>query len=124
MDGEKSFPAYIQSIARHLIYNQLKRAVYKQRFIDLSLQKGEISENLAEEYIHFRELQQILENAVSELPPRRREIFNLSRNEGLSYKEIASRLSVQESTVNTQISKAIEFLREKLKDYRLTLWIF
>lgn len=118
IDEEKSFTAYIYSIARHLTYNQLKKAVYKQRFIEYSLQGTEPVENVSEDTFYFKELQQLLEEAMAELPPRRREIFHLSRNKGLSYKEIATRLSVTESTVNTQISKAIEFLKEKLKDYR------
>jgi DNA-directed RNA polymerase specialized sigma24 family protein len=52
---------------------------------------------------------------TGELPPRRREIFVLSRQNGLSYKEIARKLSVTESTVNTQITKSIDYIHRKLQ---------
>lgn len=117
IDTERNFSAYIQSIARHTIYNQLKRAVYRQRFIDYSLKHAETEEIASDDSYQFKELQEVLEKAISELPPRRREIFYLSRNKGLSYKEIAAKLSITESTVNTQISKSIEFLRKKVKEF-------
>jgi len=117
IDVNKSFSAYIQSIARHTVYNQLKREVYRQRFIDYSLKQAESENAVCDDSYQYKELQEVLENAISELPPRRREIFYLSRNKGLSYKEIASKLSITESTVNTQISKSIEFLRKKVQEF-------
>jgi RNA polymerase sigma-70 factor (ECF subfamily) len=117
IDTEKSFSAYIQTIARHTIYNQLKRAVYRQRFIDFSVKQAEAEQSVAENTYEYKELQELLENAIAELPPRRREIFYLSRSKGLSYKEIATKLSITESTVNTQISKSIEFLRKKVAEF-------
>ena len=122
IDVEKSFSAYIQSIARHNVFNQLKKAVYRQRFIDYSLQQSE--EAISDDSYQLKELQEVLENAISEMPPRRREIFHLSRNKGLSYKEIAIKLSITESTVNTQISKSIEFLRKKMHEFGTFLFIF
>jgi RNA polymerase sigma-70 factor (ECF subfamily) len=121
IDEQKSFPAYIQSIARHTIYNQLKKAVYRQRFIDFTIKQTETEEAAVEEAYQYKELQEVLENAIAELPPRRREIFYLSRSKGLSYKEIALKLSITESTVNTQISKSIEFLRKKVKEFGVFL---
>lgn len=123
IDAEKSFSAYIQSIARHTIFNQLKRAVYRQRFIDFSLKQAETEEAATDDSYQFKELQEVLENAISEMPPRRREIFYLSRTKGLSYKEIASKLSITESTVNTQISKSIEFLRKKMHEFGVLFFL-
>ncbi len=124
IDQEKSFSAYIQSIARHTIFNQLKKAVYRQRFIDFTLKQAANEESFAENTYEYKELQEVLENAIAELPPRRREIFFLSRTKGLSYKEIATKLSITESTVNTQISKSIEFLRKKVAEFGAFLFIF
>lgn len=123
IDLEKSFGGFILSIARHQCLNQLKKAVYRQRFIDLSLQNSEAAENNSETILNFEELQQLLKKAISELPPKRREIFILSREQELSYKEIAARLKIKESTINTQISKAIEFLRQRLKEYSFILFL-
>ena len=51
---------------------------------------------------------------IEELPPARKMIFSLSRFEHLSNKEIATRFSISEKTVETQIYRSLQFLREKL----------
>ena len=48
------------------------------------------------------------------LPPRRREIFNLSRKEQKSYKEIAILLNISEKTVENQISEALKYLKKNI----------
>jgi RNA polymerase sigma-70 factor (ECF subfamily) len=52
---------------------------------------------------------------VSGLPSRCKEIFTLSRVEGKKNSEIAARLKISIRTVETQISKAIKILRQKLE---------
>jgi RNA polymerase sigma-70 factor (ECF subfamily) len=63
------------------------------------------------------ELDQHINNAISQLPEKRRQIFLMSRNEGLSYKVIAERLSVSEKTIETQISRSLKQLRKSLSEY-------
>ena len=52
--------------------------------------------------------------ASSMLSPRQREIFMLSRNEGLSASEIAARLSIGEQVVRNQLSAALKKIRMEL----------
>ena len=63
------------------------------------------------------ELSGILRNAVQNLPPRCRQIFLLSREEGLRYSEIAERLSLSENTVSVQLGIALKRLRAVVDDY-------
>jgi RNA polymerase sigma-70 factor (ECF subfamily) len=58
-----------------------------------------------------------IEESINSLPEKRREIFRLSRQDGLKYHEIAQKLSISIKTVETQMSLAIKSLREKLKNY-------
>ena len=55
--------------------------------------------------------------ALEELPDKRREIFELSRFQGLKYHEIAEKLQINIKTVETQMSRSLEFLRTYLKDF-------
>jgi len=63
------------------------------------------------------ELQEKIEASIKILPDKCRNIFLLSRNEELSYEEIASRLSISVNTVKTQMKIALSRLRESLHDY-------
>jgi RNA polymerase sigma-70 factor (ECF subfamily) len=63
------------------------------------------------------ELQEKLKRGVDLLPGKCREIFVMSRVQGLKNEEIAETLNISKRTVETQISKALKVLRVELKDY-------
>ena len=52
--------------------------------------------------------------AINELPPRCREVFELSRIHGLKYAEIAETLGISQKTVEAQMGKALRVMRERL----------
>ncbi|NJK95632.1 MAG: RNA polymerase sigma-70 factor [Bacteroidales bacterium] len=64
-----------------------------------------------------KELAEIIEQAVNQLPSQCREVFVLSRYKHLKNEEIAQKLNISVNTVRTQISRALARLRESLKDY-------
>jgi len=63
------------------------------------------------------ELQEKVKNVIDLLPEKCREIFIMSRIQGLKNEEIATNLNLSKRTVETQISKALKVLRIELKDY-------
>lgn len=63
-----------------------------------------------ESIMEWDERQQIIEASIDKLPERAREVFLLSRNEGLSYTEIATVLDISERTVESHISQALHLL--------------
>mgnify|MGYP006350679919 FL=1 len=72
--------------------------------------------------IEANNLREYIDQLISDLPPQRQLIFNMSRKENLSYKEIAAQLNISEKTVENQISSAIKFLRQNL--ILLTVFLF
>lgn len=64
-----------------------------------------------------------IQKAIDELPEKCREVFMLQRFESLKYQEIADRLGISVKTVEAQMSKALQHLRERLKEYMCIILI-
>jgi RNA polymerase sigma-70 factor (ECF subfamily) len=69
------------------------------------------------EDVQGAELQRLAAAAVSRLPERRREVFRLAREEGLSYQEIADILGLSTQTVANHMSLALADLRTALRPH-------
>lgn len=117
--------AYLFTTAHHGILNQLRRQQQRQRFLSYSvaLAPAQVS-NEAE----FSELESLYRAALEQLPPKRREIFILSRQQGLSYPEIAKQLNLSVKTVEAQMTHALKFLRGYFQAHgerivALALWL-
>lgn len=59
-------------------------------------------------------LTEIIEKEIAALPPKMRQVFELSRKTGLSHREIAEQLDISEETVKKHIHHALKVLRVKL----------
>jgi RNA polymerase sigma-70 factor (ECF subfamily) len=75
----------------------------------------------SEQEMHTRETQENLETvlhaAIDTLPEKCRLVFNLSRFEQLSHKEIAEKLGISVKTIENQITKAMKVLRDALTQH-------
>jgi RNA polymerase sigma factor (sigma-70 family) len=78
-----------------------------------------------EEYTHVeenlctKENEQILNDLINLLPPKRREIFQLIKMEDRSYNEVSHALSISPSTISDHIVKATKFIRQHLDDAKV-----
>lgn len=77
----------------------------------------EALEAVDENLVLDTDLEQRIHEAIQSLPEKCREIFILSRVEGLKYSEIAEKLHLSISTVDNQIGIALKKLRVQLKDF-------
>jgi RNA polymerase sigma-70 factor, ECF subfamily len=113
-----SFSSYLFGIVRHMVYSFIERKVRHEAFVEYYIEHNLEYSFVTEEDVLFRELENLLHRLIQELPERRREIFKLSRVEGLSYKEISERLGISENTVDTQIRHALAHLRSYIVEYK------
>lgn len=72
-------------------------------------------------HLEAKELEREIELAINSLPEKCRQVFELSRTEGLKYAEIAEKLGLSIKTVEAQMSKALSVLRTHLREF-LTLF--
>lgn len=119
LEIKTSISGYLFRSVRNSCINYLKRDLQHRKTI--SLEEAEwlhlkVKEPFSEDYpfgdLMFRELEEQILNEIEKLPVARREIFKLSRFEGLSHKKIAEQLSISENTVKVQIYRALVELKK------------
>lgn len=120
IDEERNFEAYLYTIARNLCISHLRRRLYTHIYKE----EDNFQHNDVVNGILANDCARFLRAAINTLPERRREIFLLSRLSNLTYKQIAEKLGISENTVDTQIRRALDFLKEQLaKEQLLTLFL-
>ncbi|TCD00949.1 RNA polymerase sigma factor [Pedobacter psychroterrae] len=77
-----------------------------------------------ERALMLRELQEQIDNSIAALPPQCQLIFKLSRQEGLSNKEIAEKLNLSENTIKSHLKKANKDLRDNVKTLTTAIFIY
>jgi RNA polymerase sigma-70 factor (ECF subfamily) len=115
IDKDKSISAYLFSIARYMIYQEFRNQVYRKAALEFLLASDINLHETTKDEILFNELTDILHEIIDQLPARQKEIFHLSRDSGLSYKQIADQLNISENTVDTQLRRALNFVRIEYK---------
>lgn len=113
---------YLYTITRNTCLNHLRNEQIAARHINnVRFQETRLAEqsllSSGQTYAEFEELRKKLGEAIANLPPDLREVFELNRFEGLTYKEIAIRMDLSEKAIEARISKALKILRTHLKDY-------
>lgn len=126
INPDLSFSSYLYTITKNRMLNHIRN-------IDITLQvqsylaQISVPDNSSIEELEFQDFQQILLEAIDRLPPRRKEIFNLSRQENLPHKVIAAQLGISVYTVQEHISESLKFIRQYIQkhaDTSLSLLLF
>jgi RNA polymerase sigma-70 factor (family 1) len=111
-----NLPAYLYTALRNRILNTITHQKVAGRYID-SFQKFAAQLNntdTTDHLIRHNELNAFIENEISNLHPRMRMVFEMSRKTNLSRKEIAEQLSISEETVKSHMHGALKILKVKL----------
>ncbi len=110
--------AYLFRIGRNLLYDRAKHASVRKRF-ELDIPRSTVSAgDDPDESLQAKMLQEKLSEVVTTaLPSRCREVFLLSRMEGMSNAEISAHLGISVKTVENQITRALRILRRHLRNY-------
>lgn len=118
IDESKNFEGFLFVVTRNLVFNRSRRSFNGEFYRLTMLQAVEDSYNIQDE-LEAADLRSRLNTLLGMLSPRQREVFSLSRDEHLTYKEIASQLHISEKTVERHISDVLKFLKKNLRLYML-----
>lgn len=79
---------------------------------------------VTDDLIREKELKKVIEKEISLLPAKMRLVFEMSRNENMSHKQIAEELHLSDKTVKKQVNNAIRILRLKIHSLLVTVLFF
>ena len=112
-----NMPAWLYVVARNAVFKELRRQVAASKYIDYVANSGEIQ--LGGGNFEAGDTEVILaeaEAAIAALPESRRMIYKMRFIEGLSVHEISERLDISPKTVETQIARAKNTIRQRISE--------
>ena len=103
--------AWLYRLTENKVIDFLRKAAADSRLKETIWKNQPGSLNETEDHIVAREYSQIIQKAVDQLPPQRKLIYQLNREKGLNYQEIADHLAISKHTVKNQLSTALQSIR-------------
>lgn len=114
---EKNFPNYLLTITKNLVLDGLRRAALDKKAQQTIYAYMQALQKTSAEQIIQKELDRLHRQALDALSPQRKNVYLLSREEELSYEEIANRLGVSKNTVRNLMSEALQTIREYISSH-------
>ena len=105
---------YLYTAVRNRIFKLLAHKDVASVYISSFLEAGEKAVNITDHLVRENQMNLLIEKEIAALPLKMREIFEMSRKQHLSHKEIADELQISEQTVSKQVTNALKILRTKL----------
>ena len=119
-----TFEAYIFTMAKHLCLDYL-RVINKERELKSVISQNIVTtHNPVDDFLLDKHYEHILMAAINTLPKRQKEVFEMSRQDGKSHKEIAQILGISAKTVDEHISRALKTIKKRLFSYSNLFPIF
>lgn len=105
---------YLYTAVRNRIFKLLAHKDVESEYISSFHQASEQATNITDYLVRESQMTAMIEKEIAALPPKMREVFELSRKQNLSHKEISGQLGISEQTVSKQVTNALKILKTKL----------
>ena len=114
---------YLYTAVRNRIIDGISRQKNASRYLDSVQEYVDTANNTTDHLARHNQLLALIEREIEALPPKMRQVFEMSRNTTLSRKEIAAELSLSEETVKSHMHHALKTLKSKLGPLFIMLFI-
>jgi len=113
--------AYLLGATRNKVYDHFDRLAVEQKHAAFLARHTPVSAHETDQQLAYAELSELVERQINALPSKTRDVFRLSRMEGLSIAEIARQLRISSKGVEYHLSKALKHLRHHLTELLMLL---
>ncbi len=121
LEPKTNFSNYLYTWVRNRVLNAIAHKHVEEKYRSALATQVDVAEAFTDHRVRERQLAAIIEREIHALPPKMREVFELSRKYNLSYKEIGDKLNLTEQSVRSHVKNALKILRIKLG---IVLFIF
>ena len=116
INPDQSIKSYLFTAVKNRCLNHIRdQKKYRSRILDVDIHDIDIS--FEEDQMAVDELEGKVARALSQLPEKCRQVFEMSRYQNKKYQDIATALDISVKTVEAHMSRALKGLRADLKDY-------
>lgn len=112
LEVKSTLAAYLYTAVRYKVLNAIAQKKTRVNYLNSIAEYKLPAGSSTDQHILLKELAEIIELEIQKMPPRMKEIFELSRKKHLSHKEIGDLLGLSENTVNVQIQRALKGMRK------------
>lgn len=125
IDEHSSFESYLFTITYNTTISILRKRGSENQYLEYlkSIQNTSPEQNFGTE-IEFTELKVKSDQIIDHLPSRQQQVYKLSREKGLTYKEIAKALDISQNTVEKHMERALQTIRKKLGEISIAVLIY
>ena len=118
LDLQGSLTAYLHTSVRYKCIHYIEKNITRRDYLVQLAEVARSTSSLdAEINLQLKEIQQTVNKAVAKMPPKTKEVYKLSRQEHLSYKEISDYMSISVETVKKHIQHALQLIRKDMTPY-------
>ncbi len=113
-----NFSAWIYRVIKNQAISALRKIALETTLMAELKKEAVAGGQPVEEELFHKQLQQKLMEVIEQLPPRQKQIYTLTRMEGMKQEEVAKLLGISLSTVQNHMTEALRKLKSTLlKDY-------
>lgn len=117
LPGLSNFPAWLHTMTRNYLINALQKKV--PAILPDGMSVKELSENrlFPVEQLDLKEMSRLIRQALEGLSPRQQQVYHLSRERGMTLKQIAAELDISYDTVREHMNAALKSIRHYLQSH-------
>ncbi|WP_321998216.1 RNA polymerase sigma-70 factor [Draconibacterium orientale] len=121
---DSNLDAYLFTVAKNTIVSVFRKKLSEKDYLEHLKNKTITNSIDTESQFNYNQLSDKLNELIEQLPPQRKKIYQLSKEQGLANKTIAAELEISVKTVEDHLSKASKFIKQNLTEYGFLALLF
>ena len=121
---DSNLDAYLFTVAKNTIVSVFRKKLSEKDYLEHLKNKSITNSIDTESQFNYNQLSDKLNDLIEQLPPQRKKIYQLSKEQGLANKTIAAELGISIKTVEDHLSKASKFIKKNLTEYGFLAMLF